>query len=261
MPFQDRLQTNRFEFKYLIDEAQAHAIRSYIRRILVPDPFARSAMDGRYAVHSLYYDAPGFNLYWATERGVKNRFKLRVRFYDDEPSHPAFFEIKRRVNGVIIKSRCKLPKPTARRLLFGGATPMDVIDQVGDSRQLAALQEFWRLKEALAARPAVYVSYLREAYVHPTTNDVRITFDRMLKAGGYDAARCLHVPERQCNADLPCVLLEIKFTDRYPEWMAPLAAAMNLHRISFAKYCRCLEAWCGGEPVGGRFSQASRGVA
>ena len=226
MPFRDRLQANRFEYKYLIDEAQAHAIRAYIRRVLVPDPYARSAADCRYFVHS-----------------------------DDEPGHPAFFEIKRRVSGVIIKSRCMLPKPTARRLLLGSGTPADVINEALDQRQFAALQEFWNLYQTLSARPIAYVSYTREAYVHPTSNDVRLTFDRELTAGAYDPARCLHVPVRQRRAELPRVLLELKFTDRYPQWMAPLAASLNLHRTSFAKYCCCLDALCAGRPVEGRFFQ------
>jgi len=255
MPFRDCLQTNRFEYKYLIDEAQAHAIRAYIKRLLVPDPYARSAADCRYFVHSLYCDSPALSLYWATQHGLKNRFKLRVRFYDDEPGHPAFFEIKRRVSGVIIKSRCMLPKPTARRLLFGSASPAEVINEAPDQRQFAALQEFWNLYQTLSARPIAYVSYTREAYVHPTSNDVRLTFDRGLMAGAHDPARCLHVPEKQRRAELPRVLLELKFTDRYPQWMAPLAASLNLHRISFAKYCCCLDALCAGRPVEGRFFQ------
>jgi len=50
-------------------------------------------------------DNPGLSLCHATIDGVKNRFKLRIRFYDHVESNPVFFEIKRRVNDVILKER------------------------------------------------------------------------------------------------------------------------------------------------------------
>ena len=47
-----------------------------------------------YHVHSLYLDSPAYELYHETTEGVKNRFKLRMRFYDDSPEAPVFLEIK-----------------------------------------------------------------------------------------------------------------------------------------------------------------------
>ena len=35
-------------------------------------------------MYSLYLDAPTLTLYWQIAYGLKNRFKLRIRFYDDE---------------------------------------------------------------------------------------------------------------------------------------------------------------------------------
>ena len=56
-----------------------------------------------YRICSLYIDSPQLFLYNQTVLGEKNRFKLRIRFYDDDPAHPAFLEIKRRVTDVILK--------------------------------------------------------------------------------------------------------------------------------------------------------------
>jgi hypothetical protein len=37
--------------------------------------------------------------------GEKARFKLRVRTYSDDPSSPAFFEVKEKTNKVVSKRR------------------------------------------------------------------------------------------------------------------------------------------------------------
>ena len=43
----------------------------------------------------------------ATLDGHRKRFKLRVRWYDDDPDAPAFCEIKRRTDKVIHKTRLR----------------------------------------------------------------------------------------------------------------------------------------------------------
>jgi len=56
--FQHRMQRNRFEYKYLIDERCAHDVRSFARTHLVRDEFARADMKWSYPTHSVYFDGP-----------------------------------------------------------------------------------------------------------------------------------------------------------------------------------------------------------
>ena len=51
---------------------------------------------------------------YRTINGDKNRYKLRLRFYEDNPHAPVFFEIKRRMNDAIMKQRCGI-----KRIKFG----------------------------------------------------------------------------------------------------------------------------------------------
>lgn len=67
----------RFEAKYIISEIQAQAIKNFIRPYVISDPFAQK--DAFYPIYSLYLDSPDMRLYWMSELGMKNRFKLRVR--------------------------------------------------------------------------------------------------------------------------------------------------------------------------------------
>ena len=120
VPYQHHLQTSRFELKYLIDESRAWAIREFIRCYLEPDEYTRPQLETGYSICSLYLDTSALTLYRQTVRGLKNRFKLRIRFYDDAPESPAFVEIKRRVVDVIRKERVAITRDGVERLLRGG---------------------------------------------------------------------------------------------------------------------------------------------
>ena len=80
----DRLQTQRFELKYLVSEETARAVRRFVSCHLKPDEFASTLPDNAYPVHSLYLDSPGLTTYQAVQAGEKNRYKLRIRYYTDQ---------------------------------------------------------------------------------------------------------------------------------------------------------------------------------
>ena len=110
----DRMLACRFEMKYVIDEIKAAGIVRYIRPFLQMDRYSKLQRRGMYPIVSLYLDSPELRLCRESLTGQKNRFKLRIRSYTDEPEYPRFFEIKRRINQVIIKSRRRWPTPTCR---------------------------------------------------------------------------------------------------------------------------------------------------
>ena len=69
MAFEHRMQRNRFEYKYLIDERCAHDVQNFCRAYLVHDEYARPDMKWAYPTHSVYLDGPGLPLYNATVQG------------------------------------------------------------------------------------------------------------------------------------------------------------------------------------------------
>src|SRR2546423_2235929 len=95
---QHSLQLQRFELKYVINEQTARAVRDFLAAYLDVDEFGATQPNFSYPVHSLYLDSEALNLYWHTINGNKNRYKLRLRFYDNNPTSPVYFEIKRRMN-------------------------------------------------------------------------------------------------------------------------------------------------------------------
>src|SRR5213594_4241209 len=113
----DRMQKQRFELKYLVNEETALMVRDFVRSYLDFDEYSVGKPNYSYPVHSLYVDSDDLKLYWATINGDKNRFKLRLRFYNNHPDTPVFFEIKRRLNGCILKQRGGVRKDAVPWLL------------------------------------------------------------------------------------------------------------------------------------------------
>jgi hypothetical protein len=239
MQHQDNLQSSRYEHKYLIDAMKARDIRDYVRSYLHPDSFTDPESGAGYPVHSLYLDSPDLKLCRQTIRGEKNRFKLRIRFYDDSPNSPAFLEVKRRTYDAIQKRRVAVWRSSLARLLT---------DHVPDRRYLVKdeqhsyghLQNFCELSGQIAACPAAYTSYEREAYESREHNSYRVTFDRNIRAGRFTGELSLANREQWPLAPIDGVVLELKFTDRFPNWMHALAQTFRLQRISVPKYVECM---------------------
>ena len=235
---ESKLQSSRFEFKYLVSEATAKQVRQFAVSYIEPDAYTVGKEGMGYAVHSLYLDSPDLLTCHATVVGQKNRFKVRIRFYDDNPTSPVFLEIKRRVNTVILKQRAAVQRSSIERLLAGiQLEPSDLIADNLKNRQ--ALFNFCSLCAKIDARPAAYVSYMREGYEPPNNNVVRVTFDRQLRGCGYLGTFGLPPLERWCQPHIDGVILELKFTDRFPHWMHALAQHFDLERRSVPKYVEC----------------------
>jgi hypothetical protein len=236
------MQTSRYELKYIVDERQAMTLREYMRGYLTPDPHTKPEEGNAYWVYSLYCDSPQLALYQSSKEGRKNRFKLRMRFYDDDPSQPVYLEIKRRLGDVIKKQRAGVRRDAAQKYLLGQLPSLiDLLPDQDPQKAPSALDTFSLLYRNIGAMGCVYVYYHREAYVASDNDDVRVTFDRRIQAGYFNHIRSLYPPRDGLLADIPGIVLELKFTDRYPVWMQEIVRTLNLWRVPMAKYVACLE--------------------
>lgn len=251
MAFQHRMQAERRELKYIVSEAVAAGVADFIRSYLVPDEYADPKNCNSYWIHSLYLDNDQYKLARDTLDGVKNRFKLRIRFYDFVETHPVFFEIKSRVNEVILKERAAVHRRSVLKLVRGHFPERSDLVKC-DPKSLQTLHRFCMLKDAIQADGKAYVTYLREAYVSAHDDNIRVTFDRRLSAGPYNNSLRWDPLAPFCEANTNSrtsldphdwgVVLELKFTDRFPHWMRDLTHTFNLDRSAMAKYVRCVQA-------------------
>lgn len=239
--FIDRMQRCRHEIKYLISEARAAAIVQYIRPYLEPDRYSKLQRGGSYPIASLYLDSDNLRLCRESLTGQKNRFKLRIRSYTDEPDYPRFFEIKRRVNNVIIKSRARVMERDVPTLLAG--LPLPPQDYTTDEE---ALNQFQLYMRSIGAKPVVLVRYMRQAFEGHSETRVRVTFDRELYYNVTSApqVRLGGSGWQQNSVTMGGVILEIKFTDRYPAWLSQMVQYLDLRQDSISKYATSIRQSC-----------------
>ena len=231
----DKLQTSRFEQKYIIGEEMALRIRDFVAAYLELDENGVGKPEFSYPVHSLYLDSDELQTYWATINGTKNRYKLRLRFYSQGPNAPIFFEIKQRMNNCIKKQRGGVRREAVEPLLAGHLPdPSHLVSN--DPRHLMALQNFSRLMLEIGAKPKVHIAYLREAYVPHDDNSARLTLDREVRSEPELTARLstqMIDPILVWGKD---VVLELKFTNRFPDWFRELVRVFGLRQCGAAKY-------------------------
>lgn len=224
---------SRYECKYLVSPEVANDIRWFIEPFMVPDRYAQERPGYRYPICSLYFDTLDLHLYRQTAAGEKNRFKLRVRSYSDDPATPVFLEVKRRINDVILKRRAKLPREVASAMLATGIT--DRLE--GSTRELLADLDFFSGHLTVAAAtPFLRIRYLREAYEAKGGDPLRITFDTEIAWLPTPAVDFQLGAEGWIQTPVPGTVLEIKFTDRYPAWVGGMIREFGLNRQSVAKY-------------------------
>jgi len=224
---------SRFECKYLVSPASVPAIREFIQPFMAPDRYAARWDGNRYAICSLYLDSQDLRLYQQTVGGEKNRFKLRIRTYDDDPDSLVFFEVKRKLNNIVSKQRAALSRDNAARMVetgvngFMGDLPLEALDD---------LNSFALYSDLTNARPLVRVRYLREAYEARGGDPVRITIDTELMHAITLDHEIGHESGRWVTTPVAGSILELKFTERYPEWMSALVRAFGLKQQPVPKY-------------------------
>ncbi len=238
-------QVSRHELKYLVTESQASAVRSEIQGYLCLDRNMGEDKNG-YRVQSLYLDSRDSQCYNETLCGNKNRFKLRMRFYDDSPTSPVFLEIKRRVTVIVQKKRAAVSRQAALDLLKGhGPSPSMLLKDGAAQRD--GLESFCRLRDQLAAVGKVFVDYQREAWEGAGGNQYRVTFDRNVRGSFYVPGSGLTLPPQSALSGIQGVVLEMKYTNRPAPWMNEIASRHNLQPVSVPKYVECVDVTLGAQ--------------
>jgi hypothetical protein len=199
------------------------------------DDYGANRPNFSYPIHTLYLDSDGLQTYKHSLNGTKNRFKLRLRYYNDEPESPVFFEVKSRVDNCILKRRCPVHR-SAVPLLLAGHLPEPEHLLSKEFRHLETLNHFSRLMQNLNARPKAHNHYMREAWVTPDNNAVRVTFDRNILIEPHFTPDATTAMTRPTRVFPEFVVLELKFTERFPNWFNLLVQRFNLMQYSSAKY-------------------------
>lgn len=235
----DRMQQSRFELKYIVTEETALRVRDFVRCYIDFDEYSVGKPNFSYPVHSLYLDSDDLKLYWETINGNKNRYKLRLRYYDTSPKSPVFFEIKRRMNNCIMKQRGGVRQEFVPYLL-SGHLPREEHLLSKAPKQMVALQRFCELMNRIHAKPKVHIYYMREAYVS-SDDQVRVTIDRNVFGEENLSPSIKTTMERPVLSFANTVILELKFTNRFPNWFRDLVRMAQVMQCGAAKYVESIQ--------------------
>lgn len=234
---------HRYEAKYLVDEATAARIRSLCRSRMPLDPYSVAHSDRKYPVRSVYLDSGDFQTLRATIERLVDRVKLRVRTYrhwsESTEGETGFFEIKRKSHGIICKTRAKLDPAFVSEFLWNGNAAVDRLSDA-DSETIANLEQFMAMRTRLVARPVLSVFYMREAYQSDGIDRARVTFDTDLHYGLLSSGDARGM-EMWWPVRLESTIVEIKFTNTFPFWIANLIRRGELMRRGVCKYLFCSE--------------------
>lgn len=210
-------------------------LREFVSGHLELDEYSEGRPGFSYPVHSVYLDSDDLKTHRAYLNADRNRFKLRLRYYDDKPSTPVFFEVKGRVNNCIVKRRCGVRRDAVALLVAGQLPDPDHLLS-REPRHLANLQRFNYLMTKIEAKPKAHNTYLREAWVSAHDNSVRVTFDRKIFIEPFFEARTVVEMARPVQLVRDFVVLELKFTTRFPDWLREMVRCFHLMQSSCAKY-------------------------
>ena len=235
---EDITLASRYECKYVISPMIVGAIRQYIQPFVRPDPFASLREGYRYPICSLYLDTDDLQLYQQTVSGEKNRFKLRVRTYSDDPARAVFLEVKRRINNIVRKRRARLTRAQADQLL--GERYLEGLSQLS-GKLLADVEYFLHHQSLAAAKPVIKVKYMREAYESRGGDPVRVTIDTDLEHTVTLDRDLTHARGQWMLTPVNGVILEFKFTERFPSWIHELVQFFGLKQQSVPKYVMSLD--------------------
>lgn len=207
------------ELKFLVDEAQAPALRAWARVHLAPDHFGSGPHGDNYTTTSLYFETPGFDVYH--RRGSYGRSKFRIRRYGE--ADVVFLERKFRTNRLLAKRRTTVPIHEMEHL----AAPAPREDWPG----------YWFHRRVLLRRlsPLIQMSYDRTARVGTApSGTMRMTIDTNL--------RVLPMPDRAFipGVGFPLIdghcIVELKYRVEIPALFRQLVETFTLAPSPVSKY-------------------------
>lgn len=219
----------RYELRFFIAPDQVQRVRDFVQEYLDLDAYSVGRPDYSYPVHTLHLDSDDWKLYWRTVRGDQDRWKLRVRYYSDRPDVPAYCEVKHQMTDVIVKHRAAV-RPAVVPSLLAGQLPEPAERVSREPEQIRAVERFVTMLGELNARPRLHICCQREAY-DSYDGKTRVTLDRNIRVSEVNGASSELLSTGMDNPLLSVnhtVILELRFTDRFPHWYQELVQIFQL---------------------------------
>ncbi len=214
----------RHELKYMITDLQFEELKTRLSGLLDVDKNAKK--EGKYFIRSLYFDDHLNTSYYQVLNGVSKREKYRIRYYNFDEEYISL-EKKFKINNMTNKTSCKVTRKQVEDLIAGK------LDISKDNHKV--LNEFIIKTKFYGYKPVIIIDYDRIPYTYVAGN-VRITLDHNISMN-YNVSDFFE----KDSTSIPLTekgrnILEVKYDDFLPSYLAWLVNINVLEQTSFSKY-------------------------
>ena len=212
----------RVEKKYMLNQEQYDYIRERLADYMHADEY------GETAINNIYFDNDGDELIETSLEKPLYKEKLRLRVYGAPTlDSTAFFEIKKKYNGIVYKRRISMKLRDAYEYVESGKLPETIDGNI--PKEIDYMVKRYRLF------PKAYIGYKRIALIGNDNEDLRITFDSNL-VSRYDDVRLETGLEGKRILPEKTYLMEIKIPGAMPLWLARILSEGQIFSHSFSKF-------------------------
>lgn len=224
----------RKELKYFCTEQDLKIIETCLKGIVKKDSHQKG---DSYNIRSIYFDNMDNRCFYENDAGVDRRNKYRIRSYDLDPGFIRA-EIKTKYRDTTGKDSSILLKSQYDDILLNnhlGAPDTYEGHEVFKDSDIDVLNKYRLAIHGEGFKPAAVIEYERKAFVYDICN-VRITFDMNISVSN----RFDHFFDKDLHSipinDKGIHILEIKYDEFLPDYIAQCVDGLNLRRSAFSKY-------------------------
>ncbi len=185
--------------------------------------------DGKYKVHTLYFDDYKNSCAKENDAGVSKRFKYRIRYYGNRPECMKL-ECKEKISGYCHKESCLISLKEYQMIME------DRTNELIWQAEEPLLKHFCIHCMTRRFTPKIIIDYERTAYIEDISN-IRITLDENISVSD-DLSHFLdgdyiRYPLQEKGQHI----LEVKFDYIMPGYIKHIITNRKLILSSFSKYC------------------------
>ncbi|MBI1937045.1 MAG: polyphosphate polymerase domain-containing protein [Ignavibacteriales bacterium] len=233
----------RLEYKYYIPFQFLDNLRRDVSPYLNYDLYTYRQPKREYTVRSIYLDSERLLTYHEKQDGIKQRNKYRIRGYNQQSDDSiVFLEIKRKDVEHISKDRAPLLYNNLEEFIVTKEVSL-ILNGTNDvTKQTACAQNFLYYYLRHNLKPAVIVTYEREAFECKFGSGLRMTFDKNIRTKITNTFTGLFSEEQMVPSLQKYFVLEVKFHRLLPAWLPSIMKKYDIARSSAPKYSMSIDA-------------------
>ena len=212
----------RIEKKYIVTEEQYKKIKEKMKENMAEDQYGKST------ICNIYFDTNQYDLISHSINKPYFKDKVRLRSYNiPNEDSKVYLEIKRKYDGVVGKRRIEMTLAEFKEYMENKDSLKSNNKQI--KTELDYYFKFYNLK------PAMYISYEREAYYQKDNSDFRLTFDSKILARNTE----MSLEKGSYGKDIlgdGKYIMEVKTLGAIPMWFVEILDECKVVPGSFSKY-------------------------